>query len=101
MATRAAVFCDADVPDLPTLLAGIDPGVAVFRLGRGAAPLEQISGRLAGAGLSGLSAIHLVVLGAPGALRFAAGTVSAATIASSLKQVPNETRSSVVSVHSR
>ncbi|WP_395702134.1 Ig-like domain-containing protein, partial [Aquabacterium sp.] len=58
------VFLDANVEDLPLLLAAMQPGVRAFVLDGGQDGLAQMAAQLAG--LSGLTAIHVVSHGAEG-----------------------------------
>src|SRR5947209_6842273 len=76
--TREIVFIDPAVTDIPSLIAGLRPGVLPVLLG-GATPAPEEMAR-ALRGRDGLDAIHIVVHGRSGELSFSKGALSLASI---------------------
>ena len=77
--TREVAFIDPQANDVGVLCAGLRPGVAAVLLNATEPAPRQMARALAGR--RGLAAIHVIAHGAPGELRFAAGTLSADSIA--------------------
>src|SRR5579862_3030464 len=71
-------FVDPAVPDLTALLAGLRPEVQAHLLDGATPALKQIAQALEARG--GADILHIIAHGAPGAVCFAAGTLSAATL---------------------
>jgi Ca2+-binding RTX toxin-like protein len=76
--TREIVFLDPGVPGLHDLLAGVAAGRQVHVLDRVGDSLARIAEVLTSCG--SIDAVHIVTHGAPGALHFAAGTVTQAAL---------------------
>src|SRR6266571_7540025 len=77
-AVRQLVFIDRQVPDLARLTAGLEAGTCAYLLDAGRDALAQIADGLARHGA--VAAVHIVAHGSPGALHFASGTVSHASL---------------------
>ena len=75
---RELVFIDPSVTDIPTLIAGLRPGVASVLLGGAVPAVGEIARALRGS--EGLDAIHIIAHGRPGELSFRAGALSLANI---------------------
>jgi hypothetical protein len=76
---REIAFIDPAVDDIETLLGGLRPEVYPIRLDAVTPAPAQMARALAG--LSGLTAIHVISHGTPGAVCFAAGELSPGTLA--------------------
>ena len=82
------VFIESDVPDLSTLLAGIDPGKEVHVLDAGRDGLQQIAGILHGR--DGVEALHLISHGERGAASLGSlllGSAAAGSQAATLRAI--------------
>src|SRR5215475_11846017 len=73
------LFVDCSVPDIETVFHGLRPGVEAILLDAARPAAAQMAAALAER--RDLDAVHVMAHGAPGEVRFAAGTWSAETLA--------------------
>lgn len=72
------VFIDGSLPDLQTILDGLDPSITAIVLNPALDGIQQMADALAG--VNGLNAIHIISHGASGQINLGAGVLSQDTL---------------------